>query len=134
MKFNMRRKDFYTRKAKSGGYRARSAFKLKQIQKKYKMIKEGDRVLDLGCWPGGWSIVCNNLGAKVTGVDLTPPKKVEGVEFIKEDVFSDEILKLGKFNAVLSDLSPKKSGIKFLDQELSINLVNRALFLALNML
>ena len=130
----MRKKDYYTKKAKNQGYRARSAFKLKQIHKKYKLIKEGDRVLDLGCWPGGWSIICNNLGAKVTGVDLTSPKKVAGVEFIRDSVFSDKLLSLGKFDVVLSDLSPKKSGIKSLDQELAIELAERALFLATNLL
>ena len=130
----MRQKDAYTKKAKAKGLRARSAYKLKQIQKSFNIIKEKDKVLDLGCWPGGWSIVAKNLGAEVIGIDLDLPKKVDGVTFIQEDVFSDTVLTLGKFNVILSDLSPKKSGVKSIDQELSIELVKRVLFISQKLL
>ena len=63
-------KDKFTTKAFSEGYLARSVFKLKYIQKKYKIIKKNYKILDLGASPGSWSQFANEIGAKVTAVDI----------------------------------------------------------------
>lgn len=120
-------RDKYTVKAKSEGYRARSAYKLFQINKKYKMIKKGYDVLDLGCWPGGWLKVAKKLSktGRILGIDLTRIKPIEGVEFIKGDINEVEIE--GKFDVVLSDMAPKTSGIIDLDVERSFQLAEIAL-------
>ncbi|MDL5501787.1 MAG: RlmE family RNA methyltransferase, partial [Candidatus Methanoperedens sp.] len=65
------RRDFFYRKAKDEGYRSRAAFKLKQINEKFKIIKKGDTVVDLGAAPGGWLQVTKELsGGIVVGVDI----------------------------------------------------------------
>ena len=61
------KRDSWRRQAKSSGYRARSAFKLLQIQEKFKLIREGDVVLDVGCHPGGWA----QVAVELTGEDVT---------------------------------------------------------------
>ncbi|MBU2634356.1 MAG: RlmE family RNA methyltransferase [Nanoarchaeota archaeon] len=127
-------RDKLTLRAKREGYLARSAYKLLSLNSKYNIIKKGDKVLDLGCWPGSWIQVCLNLKCDVTGVDI---KKVdfEGVNFIEGDIYDKNLLdKLGKFNVVLSDLAPKTTGIKHLDQARSLDLAYNALDVAKNVL
>ncbi|MEA3378302.1 MAG: RlmE family RNA methyltransferase [Nanoarchaeota archaeon] len=120
-------KDKYTILAKRKGLRARSVFKLFQINKKYKLIKKGDDVLDLGCWPGGWLKAAKQISktGKIVGVDLKKIKPIEGVDFIQGDI--NEIKVQGKFDVVLSDMAPKTSGIVGLDVERSLDLANIAL-------
>ncbi|MFH0752096.1 MAG: RlmE family RNA methyltransferase [archaeon] len=130
----MRQKDHFTKKALKEGYRARSSYKLKQINSKYNLIRPGDSVLDLGCWPGGWLIVAKELAKKgrVVGVDLEKINPIDGVEFIQGDITSVAIQKKisDKFDVVLSDMAPKTSGIKSLDVERSIELSDTALGIA----
>ena len=125
------KKDKQTLRAKSLGFRARSIFKLFEINKKFNLIKEKDRVLDLGCWPGSWLQFCSNLNCTCVGVDLRTTEKIKDCTFIKGDVHNKEIIKKiiksGKFDIVLSDLAPKTTGIKDLDQDYSTNLALRAL-------
>lgn len=120
-------KDSYTVRAKKAGMRARSAYKLIQLNKRYNLIKKGDDVLDLGCWPGGWLIASQRISftGRIVGVDLTEIKPIEGVEFIKGDVNKVKIE--GKFDVVLSDMAPKTSGIMSMDVERSIDLARMAL-------
>src|SRR5580658_9828891 len=69
------RSDYYRRKAREEGYKSRAAYKLLEAVKKYKLIKQGDRVLDLGAAPGGWVQVASNAAGDsglVLGVDLSP--------------------------------------------------------------
>ena len=66
-----RRNDAWSRQAKAGGYRARSAFKLKQIQERYELLREGDSVLDVGCHPGGWA----QVAVELVGETSYPAKK-----------------------------------------------------------
>lgn len=127
------KKDFYHRKAKEEGFLARSAYKLQEIQAKFKLIKNGSKVLDLGCAPGAWTQVALPLvGEKgfVVGVDL------EAVElehphfrFIHGDAFKlqPEDLPEAPFDVVLSDMAPKTSGVKVRDQALSAELCLHAL-------
>lgn len=130
------KKDFYTRKSRQEGLRARSAYKLEEINKKYKLIRSGNNVLDLGCWPGGWLLITKRIVGDrgyVLGIDEKEIREVKGVDFIEGDVFNDEVLdkiKEKKFDVVISDLAPNTSGILELDNERSYDLSLRALEIA----
>ncbi len=123
-------RDHYTDKAKAAGMRARSAYKLLQINQKYHIIKPGNSVLDLGCWPGGWLIVAKRAGAlRVVGIDLEPTEKVPGAELIQGDVAEEETMaKIAgeKFDVVLSDMAPHTSGNAGLDVSVSVALAEIA--------
>ncbi len=125
-------KDKFTLKAKLEGYRARSAYKLISLNKKYNLIKKNDKVLDLGAFPGSWMQVCLNLGAKVIGVDVKQIISMKDARFILGDIYETKTLRRiqehGKFDTVLSDLSPKTTGN--LDQELSLELSKQAFEIA----
>jgi 23S rRNA (uridine2552-2'-O)-methyltransferase len=130
------KKDFYHRKAKEEGFLARSAYKLQEIQKKFKLIKNGNGVLDLGCAPGAWTQVALPLvgpkgmvvGVDLEKVDLEAPR----FRFIHGDAFrlKTEDLPEGPFHVVLSDMAPKTSGVKVRDQALSAELCLHALTVA----
>jgi len=130
-----RKRDFYYKEAKKLGYRARSAFKLIEIQQRFGIIKRGDRIIDLGASPGGWSqVALEYSNGKVIGVDILPVKKLNGLIFIKGDVTSEDTKEkvkeeLGdeKVDVVLSDLSPNLSGNRYLDQARSFWLCMKAL-------
>jgi len=128
------KKDKQTIRAKKLGFRARSIFKLFEINKKFKIIKEKDNVLDLGCWPGSWLQFCSNKNCTSVGVDLKQMNKIENCNFIKGDIYDKktikEITKYGKYDAVLSDLAPQTTGIKDLDQDKSTTLSLKALEIA----
>ena len=126
------RKDYYFKKAKTQGFRARSSFKLLEIQKKYSLIKKNSDVLDIGCSPGSWIQVIKKIShGKIVGVDLTSMQKIEGVIFIKGDIRDEKVLKqLGEFDVVISDIAPKTSGIKERDQYLSFRLSLQSLEVA----
>ncbi len=132
MAFN--RKDFYYKKAKEEGYRSRAAYKLIEIQKKYKIFKKGDYVLDLGCAPGGWTqVALKYIGkkGKIKGIDLldVEPFKEDNVEIIKGDIyeydFKDEI-----FDVIISDMAPNTTGIKHADYFRSYELCEYAFNIA----
>ncbi len=135
--YKEKKKEHFYKKAKKEGYRARSSYKLKQIQKKFNIIKRGDSVLDLGCAPGGWSQVSKEIvgkEGKVVGVDILPVKKLEDIIFIKGDMTEDEtideirkISSVDKFDVVISDMSPDISGNYDMDQARSIYLCIKAL-------
>jgi 23S rRNA (uridine2552-2'-O)-methyltransferase len=127
------KRDSWRRQAKSSGYRARSAFKLKQIQEKHTILRPGDVVFDVGCHPGGWSQVALELiGSKgaLIGVDLQATQSLEGAQFLTGDIrdqhIQDQILEhLGekKFNSVISDISPDITGNWDIDQSVALELV-----------
>ncbi len=130
------KKDFYHRKAKEEGFLARSAYKLQEIQKKFKLLRNGSKVLDLGCAPGAWvqvtlPLVGNNgivVGVDLEKVELENPR----FRFIHGDAFrlKPEDLPEGPFDCVLSDMAPKTSGVKVRDQALSAELCLHALEVA----
>lgn len=132
--------DPYYRKAKKDGFRARSAFKLKQLSNKYRLIKPGLRVIDLGAAPGGWLQIIKELVGEegtVIGVDLKGIKPIEGVTFIKGDMTKDRTLERvmaatggERFDLVCSDMSPDISGHYSMDQARSVHLCEMALELA----
>ncbi len=128
------RKDYFYRKARDEGYRSRAAFKLKQINKKFNIIKKEDTVIDLGAAPGGWLQVAKELsGGKVVGVDILPIKEIDGVETIKGDIRLDdtvekirEPIKDGA-DVVICDAAPNLSGSWSYDHARSIDLATSAL-------
>jgi 23S rRNA (uridine2552-2'-O)-methyltransferase len=134
-------KDHFFRKAKQEGMRARSAFKLDEIAHRFKILRSGSKVLDLGAAPGGFvQIVAEVVGPKglVTGVDLQPikPFAQPQVKTAVLDVLADDFdakltaIYAGQFDTVLSDLAPKTTGIKGTDEARSLRLAGRALELA----
>lgn len=120
-------KDKLTLKAKREGYRARSAYKLIQINKKYNIIKEKDKVLDIGCFPGSWMQIVLNFNASVLGIDIKKIKPIKDAKFILGDILEDKTLKNieGQFDVILSDISPKISGIKEMDKFRSSKLIKK---------
>ena len=129
-------KDKYTLRAKSSGLRARSAYKLFQINDKYHLIKKGDSVLDLGCWPGGWLIAARKLNgnSRAVGIDLNEIEPIQGIEFYKGD--ATEVIDgiEGTFDVVISDMAPKTTGIIHLDVDRSLGLAEMALEIAIKKL
>lgn len=131
--------DKWTLRAQKEGYAARSAYKLVDIDRRFHIFKKGDLVLDLGCAPGSWiQVAADKIGLKgfIIGVDFEPLKikKPLNLSFIKKDVYDrDLIIKIRetvqkKFDIVLSDLSPKTTGQKDIDQwrahKLSLRVLN----------
>jgi len=120
-------RDKFTVRAKAEGYKARSVFKLRDINNRFRLIKMGSKVLDLGAWPGSWSQYCLELKADVDAVD-TKKIKIDGLNFISADVFDENIFKkLGEYDIVLSDLAPSTTGIRKVDSEISFDISLRAL-------
>tara|TARA_B100000029_G_scaffold385848_1_gene381574 strand:- start:3076 stop:3693 length:618 start_codon:yes stop_codon:yes gene_type:complete len=122
---NNQSRDQYFIKAKKLGFRSRAVFKLKEIDKKYKLIKKESRILDLGSSPGSWSeYIANNHDVRaIIANDINPMKPINNVEFIAGDFtkknIQQDILVLNdhrKFNLILSDISTKKTGNKITDQ------------------
>ena len=132
--------DHYSRQAKKDQFPARSVYKLAEIQKKHRLIKKGDRVLDLGCAPGAWLLYTAKLiGPKgwVYGVDLKPVsiQLPSHTKIITADVFTLEVGSLEKgFNVVLSDMAPATTGHKVVDAARSYNLCETALNIAQSIL
>src|SRR5262249_48009441 len=136
-------RDRFYRKAKDQGLRARSAFKLDEIQRRFQVLKSGARVLDLGAAPGGWcQIAAREVAPKgfVLGVDLESIPSLPGVTTWVADAFSPELLERlrsegrAPYDTVLSDLAPKTSGIHGVDEARSLDLASRALDLSLQVL
>ncbi len=129
------RRDYFYKKAKDEGYRSRAAFKLKQINEKFKIINKGDVVVDLGAAPGGWLQVAKEIsGGKVVGVDILPIEKIEGVETIKGDIRLDatvekinEIIRKEGADVVICDAAPNLTGNWSYDHARSIDLATSAL-------
>ena len=121
--------DKFTKKAFSEGYLARSVYKLRHLQNKFKLIKKGDFVLDLGAAPGSWTQFAEQQGGKVDAIDLS---KVKYGNFIEFDVMDDKLFDILErdYDVVLSDLAPKTIGVRKLDNELSYDLSKRALDIA----
>jgi 23S rRNA (uridine2552-2'-O)-methyltransferase len=129
-------RDPYFRRAKAEGYRARSAYKLLQIQEKHKLIRRGDVVLDLGAAPGGWSQVASQLvgdQGNVVAVDLAAMEPLPGVMSVQADMLDPDTLPTllealgGLADVVLCDAAPQVTGIRVADHARSIHLAEGAL-------
>jgi len=127
-------KDSYFHKAKKEGFAARSAYKLKDLHKKYQIFHKGQRVLDLGCSPGSWSQVASELvgpSGFVVGVDLKPVTiQLKNAEFLTLDFRDVNWESYGPFDAVISDMAPNTTGIRLRDQALSEELCRGVVDLA----
>ncbi|MBX7076183.1 MAG: 23S rRNA (uridine(2552)-2'-O)-methyltransferase [Methanobacteriaceae archaeon] len=140
-----KKKDPYYRRAKSEDYRSRASYKLKQLDKRYKIIKTGNTVVDLGAAPGGWSqIALEKVGEEgtVVGVDLNhikpfPEENFYGIrgDFTTPEV-QNQIMEIinGQTQVLISDASPSLTGIKDIDHLRSIDLINTVIDIADNIL
>ena len=137
--------DSYYKKAKQEGYRSRAAYKLLELQRRFGLMRPGNVVVDLGAAPGGWLQVaakCVGRSGKVIGVDL---QNIAGLSepnivFLQCDITSQETSKKiqelaqGKVDCVLSDLSPRLSGIRDADTARCLELNRAALAMAIDLL
>ena len=137
--------DYLYQKARQEGYRSRAAYKLIELNRKYNFLRPGGRVLDLGCWPGGWlQVAAEKVTASglVVGIDLVECESVSvpQVKIIVGNALEESVQGLarqyagGLFDVVLSDMSPKLSGVKERDRaaalacaELALNIANTLL-------
>ena len=122
-----RPKDGYHRRARAAGYRARSAYKLAELAARFRLLRRGDYVIDLGAWPGGWlQIAVERIGAegRAVGVDVVPlePLPAANVALIAGDVRDPLVIRaarerLGRpADVILSDLAPKLTGVAATDE------------------
>jgi len=122
-----RPKDSYHRRARAAGYRARSAYKLIELADRFRLLRRGDHVVDLGAWPGGWlQVAVERIGAdgRAVGVDVVPidPLPAANVDSMSGDVRDPAVLRavrerLGRAaDLVLSDLAPKLTGVAATDE------------------
>ena len=138
-------KDTYFKRAKREGYRSRAAYKLLELNQRFRLIKPGHRVVDLGSAPGGWLQVVSRLigdGGKVVGVDLQSmdPFRKSNIYTFQGDITS-EVTQLkvkealgGPADCVLSDLSPRLTGIHATDLSRSLELAQAAFSVAIALL
>ena len=136
--------DHYVKRARDEGYRARAAFKLMELDEKDKLLKPGQRVVDLGAAPGSWSQVARERvgdAGTVIALDILPMEPLPGVTFIEGDFREDAALAAletaldgAQVDLVLSDMAPNISGIGPSDQARSMYLAELALAFALEWL
>ncbi|MCU0971149.1 MAG: RlmE family RNA methyltransferase [Gammaproteobacteria bacterium] len=132
--------DPYVQRARERGYRSRAAFKLLELDERDHFLRAGQRVVDLGAAPGGWSQVARQAvgpTGRVYALDLLPIDPIPGVEVLVGDFQSDEIAaalseRLGGagIDVVMSDMAPNVSGVDVVDQARSMNLAELALAFA----
>jgi len=137
--------DRYYQRAKQEGYRSRAAYKLLELQQRYRLLRPGDAVVDLGAAPGGWLQVAANIvgqNGRVIGVDLQniQPFQQRHVTVIRGDVTTDEIqARIREFlgrpaDCVISDMAPKLTGIRDADMARCLALNQIALKVAVQFL
>ena len=115
--------DHYFKKAKEQGYRSRSAFKLIELNQKFKFLKKEIKLLDVGSFPGGWLQVAKKIikNGKILGIDKKKLIQIHGTRIIEGDFLEEksknDILRFfnSKINVILSDMAPNTSGNKSLD-------------------
>lgn len=124
--------DPYVQEAKRQGYRSRAAYKILEINEKFKLIKKGQTIVDLGAAPGGWTqVALEKIGekGKVVGIDLQPIEPIAGAYLIEGDFTEEEHqinltnLLNGKVDLVLSDMAASACGIPEVDHARIMNLV-----------
>ena len=122
------RKDSFHQRAKREGYRSRAAYKLLEIQRRAQVLRRGQRVIDLGCWPGGWmQVAAGEVGptGRVVGVDLAaiePPLEFANTIALTGDLAQPAVRKAvleaagGPVDVLLSDAAPKLTGVRATDR------------------
>jgi 23S rRNA (uridine2552-2'-O)-methyltransferase len=142
---NYKLRDTYYKKAKQEGYRSRAAYKLLELQERFRIFKPGELVVDLGAAPGGWLQVAAKLvgpAGKVLGVDLQPIEALnqKNIIIIQGDITAPETEQrimeyLGRpADSVISDVAPKLTGIRDADEARSLELNRTALAVAKRLL
>ena len=137
---NRQLNDPYVQAARDDGYRSRAAFKLLEINERYGLIKPGDRVVDLGAAPGGWSQVAIARKAIVLAVDIQPIEAIPGVDALVLDIEAPEAAETikaalkGPADVVMSDMAASATGHRQTDHLRIIGLCEAALDLALDVL
>ena len=136
--------DEYVKRAQREGWRSRAVYKLEEIDKKYRLIRPGMTVVDLGAAPGGWSQYAAKVLAgkgRIIALDILEMAALPGVEFMQADFTEDEALDLlmknlgdSRVDLVLSDMAPNISGMQAVDQPRSIYLVELAVDFAAKVL
>ena len=132
--------DPYVAAAKSSGYRSRAAFKLIELDQKFRFLKKGARVLDLGAAPGGWSQVAAAKGATVVAADVLEMEQIPGVIFFQADLTDPDVPDMlkqaldGPADIVLTDMAAPTTGHRATDHIRTIALVEIALEVALDVL
>ena len=129
---NRHKNDYYVKKAKQRGYLSRSAFKLIEIDQKYKIIMDSKNIFEFGSSPGGWSQILLeiNPNIKITSIDLIQSRfNHKNITFYKEDFLDFDFSKLlEKYDLVLSDIAPNTTGHKSTDHlkisSLVLNIIN----------
>jgi len=136
-------KEKYKQLAKKQGYESRSVFKLKEIDKKFNIIKKDSIVLDLGYWPGGWIEYCSKKAKLCIGIDIKPInaklKSIKNIILLKQDIFEEQAITKIKehsefVDCVISDMMSQTTGKKDIDAYNSYSLCEQALELSKNML
>lgn len=130
--------DHFTKAAKDRGFPARSVFKLEEIDRRARIFRQGQRVLDLGAAPGSWSVyAAQKIGrnGKLLAVDLQPLKITlpPHAEFIQGDALSlenEELRRFAPYDVVISDMAPATTGMRDADQARSFELFIKALEIA----
>lgn len=133
--------DYYFQKAKRENYPARSIYKLQELDSKFRLLRKGMKVLDLGASPGSWTLgSAEKVGpeGRVLACDLKPCAVTfpEQVNFLQSDIFEQTpefrqaLQEIGPFDLIISDMAPATTGSAFTDQARSYNLASAALGLA----
>ena len=131
MKLIDAKKDHYRKLAREEGYRSRASYKLKELNKSYRIIGAGHFVLDLGCAPGGWMQVAAKIvgnKGKVMGIDRSYVEEIPGTFILRASIDDDNIVKdifdffVEKVNTVICDLSPQVTGNWSVDHASQISL------------
>lgn len=140
---NRQLNDEYVIQSKKDGYRSRAAYKFREIDDKYRLVKPNFKVVDLGAAPGGWSqILSERIGkkGKIIAIDLIDIPPIDQVEFFQGDFCDPENVNLltekleGKANLILSDMAPNTTGHKATDHIRIIDLCERVFDFAYNVL
>ena len=139
---NKQKKDPFFKQSRIQAYRSRSAFKLIEMNNKFKFLKKNSSLLDLGSYPGGWSQVVNKeiIHGKILAVDIKSMEKINNVDFVKGDFRESEIYEKiityfsDRVDVVLSDMAANTSGNKTLDSYRTGELCLEAMSLATKIL
>ena len=116
-------RDQFFKKSKTLGYRSRSAFKLVELNKKFKFLKNNSNILDIGCSPGGWSQVASKIvtSGKIISIDIKNMEKINNVIFLKLDFLEEDTKNIiinecgTKLDVIISDMAANTTGNKNLD-------------------
>jgi 23S rRNA (uridine2552-2'-O)-methyltransferase len=139
---NKKHKDVFFKKSKMHGYKSRSAFKLIEMNDKFKFIKNNTNLLDLGASPGSWSQVAGKIinRGKILAVDIKPMEKIKNIHFLKEDINNPQIHEKiisyfgKKIDVIISDMASNTTGNKSLDSYRTGELCLNAMHLSNNLL